>query len=1148
MACRPCVFAPTWLESPSSHTEGELLDHVENCKSCMKYFDENESAFEKRLLNGSLLPVNSLLAKANQRINTVAPAQLPPQETDFLTPYAHGYVLKEPLRRNKTSQVFSAQQMNPEREVVVKFIHCHNSQFDYQLLIREGNTLGALKHPNIVTIHQTGKWADGIWLAMENCSGGSLANRLANGTQWDDRAIANKVCKIAQGVSAAHHGGIIHNDIKPSNILFTLENEPKLADFGLARHLKHDLFTKSGFKMQGTPAYMAPEQVQGGPPDVRTDIHGIGGILYQLLTGKPPFSAESEYHSILQAAHITPTPPIEINKKISPDLNAITMKCLAKGPDERYQSADNLIEDLHSLLSGKPVSARQLTSVGSFLLWTRNHKTAAILILSIFITLLGSSLALLVMAASVNSDRNRALKSEETALKLQEFSELQAYAAKIQTAYFELKSGTTRSATEHLATLPFNKRDWEHNLLTTELMQNHITLRRHIGQVTSLAISSDGNEIASGSSDRTIGLHHLKINERSLPDWDGTFMNHAVVYSKDNSKLAVLRADAKVFVFDAKNLALRTKIQLHLDHLNPTDRSANLITISADGSKIFAGNRQNRLECWDTATGQLVQEFEPFHTNKITAVRIAPDGKQLFSAGYDGKIAVWNMETSNIISQIFLADFPLHALAISPDGNTIASGGQGNKFYLHNTKTGKLIYSGDGHLDWINSIDFDPSGKVLATASDDHTIRLWDTATGRFLSTLKGHNDIVTCLNFSPDRRFLVSGSYDCSIKIWDLEKLRHKPVLNHSRAVTAITFHPKTGSLVWGDANGFVGMWDHTTDPKESSSILFREQQKITSISANPQNGSIVTQAIDGPVKVWGPNLTDSPKTLATPKSNGALAHSPDGAHLYIGGEDGNLYAWDTQTNSVAYQCTGHYAPIAIVATSLDGRLVAAGYSDGSVRIWQTRDGKFLKIFNEHRTKIKCLAISPDGRWLASSAGDKEIVLINLLNDEVEQLHEGHSMVVSGLAFHPNRPRLISSGFDRSIHVWDFTHQKKVLTLSEHHSEVNGITLSPNGTHLASCGQDGSIIVRSSLFKMDFFMARYDGETTEDMIWNRKIHHPDFQREFQGTPYFDNPRGLWSVKLETEMNFLVHKKIRLANLNKIDSPLAEWKQFIMPK
>ena len=224
---------------------------------------------------------------------------------------------------------------------------------------REAEAVAALRHANIVQIYDVGDWAGRPYFTMELIEGGSLAQRLAGVPQPAHEAAA-LLATLAEAVHAAHQGGIVHRDLKPANILFTPDGTPKITDFGLARRLEGSTeLTLSGVPL-GTPSYMAPEQARGqsraiGPA---ADVYALGAILYEMLTGRPPFRAESAAETVHQLLTQDPVPPSRLNGKVPRDLETICLKCLSKEPRLRYPTADALNDDLGRFLRGDAISAR----------------------------------------------------------------------------------------------------------------------------------------------------------------------------------------------------------------------------------------------------------------------------------------------------------------------------------------------------------------------------------------------------------------------------------------------------------------------------------------------------------------------------------------------------------------------------------------------------------------------------------------------------------------------------------------------------------------------------------------------------------------------------------------------------------------------
>jgi formylglycine-generating enzyme required for sulfatase activity len=241
-----------------------------------------------------------------------------------------------------------------------------------------------MQHPNIVQIHEVGSHNGQPFFAMEYVEGGSLAEKL-NGTPLPYRQATELVQTLAHAVQAAHDAGVVHRDLKPANVLLTAAGVPKIMDFGLAKSLSCDPgLTESG-AIVGTPSYMAPEQAHGPSKPVRPacDIYALGAILYELLTGRPPFKAETGMETIQLLLHQEPVPPRRLQPKVPHDLETICLKCLQKEPRQRYANAGSLAEDLRLFLAGEPILARPVGWIERAWRWGRRHPTAASLLATV---------------------------------------------------------------------------------------------------------------------------------------------------------------------------------------------------------------------------------------------------------------------------------------------------------------------------------------------------------------------------------------------------------------------------------------------------------------------------------------------------------------------------------------------------------------------------------------------------------------------------------------------------------------------------------------------------------------------------------------------------------------------------------------------
>jgi formylglycine-generating enzyme required for sulfatase activity len=271
--------------------------------------------------------------------------------------------------------VYRARHLRLNRPAAIKMIlggKYHDPVARVRFLV-EAEAVAALDHPHVVRVHEFGTH-DGLpFFALDYVGGGSLAEKLTRDGKFAPRAAAELVRKLADGIAAAHAKGIVHRDLKPANILLTESGEPKVADFGLAKVGQSDL-TATGAVM-GTPSYMSPEQAAGRVREVGThsDVYALGAILYELLTGRPPFQGDSVVATIQQVLTREPDRPRAIDPSVPRDLDTITLKCLEKEPAKRYATAAELAADLRAFLGGRPIAARPAGRVERAVKWVKRN-------------------------------------------------------------------------------------------------------------------------------------------------------------------------------------------------------------------------------------------------------------------------------------------------------------------------------------------------------------------------------------------------------------------------------------------------------------------------------------------------------------------------------------------------------------------------------------------------------------------------------------------------------------------------------------------------------------------------------------------------------------------------------------------------------
>jgi tetratricopeptide (TPR) repeat protein len=321
------------------------------------------------------------------------PHARPRPHTDLAWPEIPGYELREKLGEGGMGVVFLARQIGLNRPVAIKMIR-GGSQARPEHFVRfriEAEAVARLRHPHIIQIFDIGE-VDGLpYVSLELLEGGGLDDRLA-GTPRPGREAAELLGTLAEALQVAHDAGIVHRDIKPSNVLFTRDGVPRITDFGLAKRMESDSKPTETDAVMGSPSYMAPEQAQGHSRDVgpAADVYALGAILYEMLTGRPPFKGVTPIETIRQVVETEVVPPSRLVPKIDRDLETICLKCLNKEPVKRYESARALAEDLERYRGGETIHARRTPLVERGWKWTKRRPAAATLLAVVVLLMLGA--------------------------------------------------------------------------------------------------------------------------------------------------------------------------------------------------------------------------------------------------------------------------------------------------------------------------------------------------------------------------------------------------------------------------------------------------------------------------------------------------------------------------------------------------------------------------------------------------------------------------------------------------------------------------------------------------------------------------------------------------------------------------------------
>jgi WD40 repeat protein/tRNA A-37 threonylcarbamoyl transferase component Bud32 len=979
------------------------------------------------------------------------PAEPPP--ADGKARIVGDYELLEKIGQGGMGVIYKARQRSLQRLVALKMIRTDRlaSPVDVLRFRSEAEAVASLDHPNVVPIYEVGEHEGEHYFSMKLIEGGSLARHLPRLAR-DLTASAGLLAAVARAVHYAHQRGLLHRDLKPANILLDARGQPHVTDFGLVKRLglkpEEASLTQRGV-IVGTPDYMAPEQAQGAPDGVSTaaDVYSLGAILYELLTGRPPFDAETPLDTLLQLLEREPARPRSLNRQVDRDLEKVCLKCLEKDPAKRYSSAEALADDLERWRKGEPVQARPASRRRRVLKWMRRRPAlAALAALTVFVSVAG--------LAGVFWQWQRAV--ELAAAERQT-----AYSRAVALAHARWLAGNAGPAEQVLEDCRPELRGWEWHYLRRLFRARQLaTVNGHDRGVLAVAFSPDGTRIASAGADGVVTVRDRRALREALTLQGPAAEVRALAFSPDGRRLAGGSADGTVHVWDTAGGKEVAAWRGHAAAITGLAFDRDGRRLASTGGRLSSGE----LKLWDPTDGKALagRAWE----NLFGAVAFNPDGKHLATAGHDGKVVVWDAATLGPVGafkQQTERTVPWTSVVFSADGRWVAAGSPHGLVRVWEAATGLEYFSAYTPTQaGVCGVAFGgPDGRIVAAATADSTVQGWVRPSGKPAFTLRGHRRAVTGVACSPDGRYLASGSLDQTVKLWDIRQPGEERTLRPANeGVTSIAFHPDGTRLASATRDRTLKVWDMAMG--RAVVTLKGLPAAVNGLAFDPDGGRLASAGEDGTVRVWEFRESPAGREILCLRGHGgpvhAVAFSPDGRHLATAGDDWAIRVWDAATGELAWTLHGHDGPVHAVAFSPDGRHLATAGEDGTARVWEVPSGRAVFCFPGHGGPAHAVAFSPDGRHLATAGRDGAIRVWDAATGEPARTLHGHAGAVRGLAYGPGA-RLASAGDDKAVRVWDPAGQE-LLALRGHTEALSAVAFSPDGHRLVSASDDGTIKV----------------------------------------------------------------------------------------
>lgn len=1034
---------------------------------------------------------------------------LSPRHSTFHFPRPFGkFRLLQVLGQGGFGLVFLAEDLALGRKVALKVPRLHQlvAPGSLERFSREARAAAALEHPHLVPIFEIGQ-AEGLpFLASAYCDGPSLAEWLKTRDRpVPFRAAAELVKTLAQAAAHMHDQGIVHRDLKPSNVLLfprspsSVEHNggsaihanavssgvrkplddltAKITDFGLARQGESfSELTRTGM-VAGTAAYMAPEQAWGSSKSIgpAADIYALGVILYEMLTGRPPFDNENNLETLRRAEAEDPIPTRKLRPETPRDLETICLRCLEKRPESRYASMIDLADDLQRFLERKPIKAKPAGWVDRTNKWVRRQPIVAAL------TGLAAVLLFALISGSIwfGWREHRHGKELEDALEVSQKKRILAeenewlmrnrlYAAQMRECA-NLKEANQMSTLREILLAQQPKPDekdlrgFEWNYLWQYARESMVP-GSPVGRVS---FSREGMTVAAGYHDKTIkvfetvtgkrlatlrgqkahfsSIHflndrtqlistgHEKTKDGVIKEyiqWDTSksepiIRQKSFVYkSKYGPLLAVAAASRVLFIVDRDKTHHLITVNLGTGEekrVAEFDEHVETMAASATGDRI-ALVIGNFLEWWDPASAQCLGKVRVADVHEIT---MSPDGKSLaLLAGWKKPFLIEIRDLPDLKERSVMKfdEIPAH-IAFDRDGKHLAVITPSNQSYLFDAATGEIR---EERPDTFISggVAFSPNENKLAIGESDGRVRMEVGFFEKGEQTLPGPapKSEAWCLAFSKDGKQLAVG-YDHSfegktktLRLWDVKTRKPMTLIGHASTVMALNISPNGHSLATASYDRKVRLWELTSG--KSKGILEGHSAPVRAVAFSPDSQQIASGGTDQSIKLWNAQdqtLINSWK--AHDDMIRAILFSPDGRHLVSAANDCEIKFWDVKDQSLI-RAIGDNNKVQGLAFSPDGTLLASAHENNKVHFWDPVKGIHLKALLGHAEKVRCVAFSPDGRTLASGGEDKTVRLWNVISgQELMALPVDH--FVNNLAFDPTGQRLAAALHNGKVKIW---------------------------------------------------------------------------------------------------------------------------------
>jgi len=923
--------------------------------------------------------------------------------------------------------------------------------------LREARITGQLAHPGVVPVYELGQRDDGkLYYTMKLVRGRTFSRALRQADGPSERlALLGHFVDLCQAVAYAHSRGVVHRDIKPDNVMVGEFGETVLLDWGLAKmrglddvqedELAHDLALVRSAGVDdtvlgsavGTPAYMSPEQAEGRIADIdeRSDVWGLGAVLYEVLTGSPPFPGKTAAEIIYKVTQAPVRPVRRKAPQAPPELAAVAEKALRREPNERYPTAAGLASEVEAWLSGGRVVAYDYGSLELLRRFVGRNRWLSLSVLLALCTLLVGS-ALIYGAWGRES---RARQQAQRARRVAESAREQEAAAR-RNAERQEHEARRNLAAAYLARA-------EALLLERDRLGARVLAAEALRH---LPAAREGDEVAGQLAVLQSVLYETEM--RGGARYVGSLEGHTeplwwIAYSKDSTRLASAGRDRTVRVWsvpDGKELLV----------LRGHEADVNAVEFSYDGSFVASASEGGDVRLWDARTGELLDTLD-YPGGPAWTVRMSRDDRYVVFGGESGRVVVWDRRKRRVAASWIAHEGTLGDLEISPDGRRLVTIGEDSLVKLWRFPKGRLEAVLRGHTGWGVSIEFSPDGRRILSANGDGTVRQWSVRGRRALSTLSGHSAAANAAAYSRDGRRIVTCGVDGRVRLWSTAGSLLASLPGPSKDTPDCRIAPD-GRFVAAAMGNEVRLW--LVEGVDRARPLFKHGWQVANMGCQMNGGRVASAALDGAVHVH--DVAKGRAVASFPphaRDNKGLALSPDGRWLAWGADDGSVGLRPADDGGRSRLLGKHDGRATTVAFSPDSSTVISGGEDGGLRLWRVGDGEAAGAPRHHGGKLHAAAWAPDGQRLAS-AGEGGIRVWRVGAAEPERQIVVADAVLTSVAWAADGASLVSGGTDRTVRIHDAATGAQRRALVGHADEVTVVDWAASRDLILSGSSDHTV------------------------------------------------------------------------------------------